>query len=225
MKSETRATLSQYVHDELKVGIESYILEDHLQKNPKIITKATSAWLKPELTGAQTSVFQKAGLTTHDDIVEFIVNHATPHVITKTSDFSSFTEDAVARIIDKEGQRLDRLVDDIEFFGASFSDTAYRLVLEALDDRDYIVDPQTNMKAILAIATKQHLTETESIETLARFASDILYEGAKMQDWLDDWVQTNPDTKLAVKSLLHLNSIKYTNDLGHYRNRINELIV
>ena len=88
---------------------------------------------------------------------------------------------------------------------------------------DFQVDPGTNIDTILDLLTEHYYTERESIAVLAGYAK-AKFTGTNFSDWLADYVQDNPETKLAVLSLKRWTGIRDVDAFDTYRDDINALI-
>lgn len=223
MEQETRTRLVQFATNTLS-NVDPDYVTSYLYGRDNIIHDAVVGWLETTLTDDDIQVFNDNFLKDFDAIAKFVVKQATPHIVLKNNDLSRFAYSVVDYLADEYAEVIDDLLDEeAPFEGSSLEYGAVQKALSELDVADFEVDPGTNIESVLDLARDKYLLEPEAIAVLAGYASKP-FTGANFGDWLSDSVQTNPETTLAVKSLMYWTGVRDTDALESFRDRINELV-
>lgn len=222
MEQETQTKVAQRVQAVLAdIAPDEF---DYLVNGSDLLREVVANWLDANLTDDQLRVFEDSSLKDFDAYVNFVVTQATPHIRLLSGDLSAFADEVTEYVLDNDDGMVQELIDEDMPLEGSFVDSmAVNHVFTRLSAKDFQVDPGTNIDTILDLLTEHYYTERESIAVLAGYAKSK-FTGANFSDWLADYVQDNPETKLAVLSLKRWTGIRDVDAFDTYRDDINALI-
>lgn len=222
MEQDTQTKVAQRVQAVLSdVNPDEF---DYLVGGSDLLREVVANWLDANLTDDQLQVFEDSSLKDFDAYVNFVVTQATPHIRLLSGDLSAFADEVTEYVLDNDDGMVQELIDEELPLEGSFVDSmALNHVYTLIYTEDFQVDPGTNIDTILDLLTEHYYAEREAIAVLAGYAK-AKFTGANFSDWLADYVQDNPETKLAVLSLKRWTGIRDVDAFDTYRDDINALI-